>query len=126
MKIICTIRATHEHPDLTHTRWIMGTAELKLTHHTGSAPDVGRCAVVGADQDLHRAVLARLDVLSEVLVLRTGQKQVPFTPSGQKQTTAHMFTHHPAGITQVSNLDGDFIGILGLEEIQGSTGVTHP
>lgn len=84
MNIICTIRAAHEHPDLTHTRWAMGTAELKRTHHTGGAPDVGRRAVVGPDQDLHRAVLARLDVLSEVLVLGTGQTQVPCTPSGQK------------------------------------------
>lgn len=38
-------------------------------HHAGGAPDVGRRVVVGTDQDLHRAVLTRLDVLAEVFML---------------------------------------------------------
>lgn len=42
---------------------------LPPTHHTGGAPDVGGRAVVSADQNLHRAVLTRLDVRCEVLVL---------------------------------------------------------
>lgn len=54
--------------------------QLKPTHHTGGAPDVCRCAVVCADQNLHRAVLTRLDVLGEVLVLRPGEKHVLFIP----------------------------------------------
>lgn len=45
-----------------------------MAYHAGSAPDVGWRVVVGADQDLHRAVLTRLDVLAEVLVLRTRKK----------------------------------------------------
>lgn len=45
---------------------------LPPTHHTGGAPDVGGRAVVSADQNLHRAVLTRLDVRCEVLVLEGG------------------------------------------------------
>lgn len=51
-----------------------GTSVLKhlyLAHHTGGAPDVSRRAVVSTNQNLHRAVLTRLDVLSEVFMLRT-------------------------------------------------------
>lgn len=73
-----TFMRHRHHPDLTQGGlW----EQLELTHHTGGAPDVSRCAVVSADQNLHRAVLTRLDVLGEVLVLRTGEKQVLFIPT---------------------------------------------
>ena len=45
-------------------------------HHAGGAPDVGGRAVVSADQHLHRAVLTRLDVLTEVLVLREERRRI--------------------------------------------------
>lgn len=44
-------------------------------HHAGGAPDVGRRVVVGTDQDLHRAVLTRLDVLAEVLMLMVKEEK---------------------------------------------------
>lgn len=43
---------------------------LALPHHAGGAPDVGRGAVSGPDQNLDGAVLPCLDVLRKVLVLR--------------------------------------------------------
>lgn len=42
---------------------------LGVSHHAGGAPDVRRGAVTSSDQNLNGAVLSRLDVLSEVLVL---------------------------------------------------------
>ena len=40
----------------------------ELERHARGAPDVGGRAVAGADEHLKRAVLPRLDVLSEVVV----------------------------------------------------------
>lgn len=49
---------------------------LGSVHHAGGAPDVRRRTVPGSYQDLNGAVLSRLDVLCEVLVLfRGGRKR---------------------------------------------------
>lgn len=48
----------------------------RSAHHAGGAPDVGWCVVVSTDQNLHRAVLTRLDVLSEVFVLTTTEMRL--------------------------------------------------
>lgn len=40
-------------------------------HHAGGAPDVSWCVIVSTNQNLHRAVLTRLDVFSEVFMLIT-------------------------------------------------------
>lgn len=45
------------------------------SHHTGSAPDVSWRAVISANQNLHRAILTRLNVLSEVFVLDAKEKE---------------------------------------------------
>jgi len=48
----------------------------KLESHAGQRPQVGACRVAGAEDDLQRAVLARLDVLGEVVVGPAGVAQV--------------------------------------------------
>ena len=55
------------------------------TNHAGSAPDVGGRTVVSADQHLHRAVLTRLDVLAEVLVLREERRGIRADYQGSSQ-----------------------------------------
>lgn len=50
---------------------LRNTVCRRSAHHAGGAPYVGRSIVVGTDQNLHRTILTRLDVFSEVFVLTT-------------------------------------------------------
>jgi len=54
---------------LSFRLFVFKAARRRSSHHAGGAPDVGRRVVGSADQNLHGAVLTRLDVVSEVFVL---------------------------------------------------------
>ena len=111
-------------------------ASFRASHHAGGAPEVGWGAIVSSYQDLHRAVLTRLDVLCEVFVLENrsdclircivitlkkaclhqlylGGVSVKYNVTCNCQ----LITHHPAGVSQVCDLYEDLISILWFQRI---------
>ncbi len=77
-----------------------------LKGHAGGRPDVGGRAIARTKEDLQTAVLASLDVFGEVVVLRQ-QRRIRFALFSKKNLREFLSacTHHPAGVSQVGNLD---------------------
>lgn len=88
---------------------------FQFPYHAGNAPDVSGRPIVGPQQDLQRAILTGLDLVTEVFVLVQGEQSHPqLNQTKRLMLTAiqRLFTDHPAGAAQVGNLHRHLLQIL--------------
>jgi len=61
---------------LTLARFEQEISSGHLENHAGKRPQIGRCSVLGADDNLWRSILARLDLSREVVVGPTAVSEI--------------------------------------------------
>lgn len=96
-------------------------------YHAGHAPYVSRWSVLCSNQNFQSSVLSGLNVLCEVLVLderkQSGTVSVVYRATQQvrqRKVVEVMMevTHHPACISQISNLHSQFVCILRIQRTE--------
>ena len=93
--------------------WLHVNTSSELECHAGTGPDVSRWTVAGSEQDLERAILPRLDVLREVVMLPARVAQVS---NLHLQVQRHLMDW----VLQWSNFDEvTWIGLRGSSEKNG-------